>query len=182
MADKKTQQLKKKERTDTDQKKEKKGKPQKEQKPARVKDIVRFAETNIDGTKPVSQAITAVSGVSDMLANAILTISGFENKPFSQLSEADVAKLEDMALHPDKHNLPSWLLNRRRDPSSGQERHLVASQLQFTRNMDVNALKKQRCYRGIRHGAGLPVRGQRTRSSFRKGRAVGVKRVKGGKK
>ena len=29
-------------------------------------------------------------------------------------------------------------------------------------------MKKIRSYRGVRHGIGLPVRGQRTKSNFRK--------------
>ena len=45
--------------------------------------------------------------------------------------------------------------------------------------MDIDKLKKIRCYRGVRHMQGLPVRGQRTRSSFRKsGKTVGVSREK----
>ncbi|MEK6867257.1 MAG: 30S ribosomal protein S13, partial [Nanoarchaeota archaeon] len=37
-------------------------------------------------------------------------------------------------------------------------------------------LKKIKAYRGMRHAAGLPTRGQRTRSNFRKnkGKTVGV--------
>jgi len=47
---------------------------------------------------------------------------------------------------------------------------------------DVKRLKDIRCYRGIRHKLGLPVRGQRTRHNARtrkgRGRAVGgLKRV-----
>jgi small subunit ribosomal protein S13 len=34
-----------------------------------------------------------------------------------------------------------------------------------------------KCYRGIRHSAGQPVRGQKTRSHFRKNKSVGVKRA-----
>jgi small subunit ribosomal protein S13 len=53
--------------------------------------------------------------------------------------------------------------------------------------MDINELKRIKCYRGIRHAAKLPVRGQRTRGSFRTGKTVGVSRKKaraqsGGKK
>ena len=45
---------------------------------------------------------------------------------------------------------------------------------------NINRLKKIGCYRGIRHGRGLPVRGQRTRTNARtrKGRkkTVAVKK------
>ena len=44
--------------------------------------------------------------------------------------------------------------------------------------MDLRRLKKIKSNRGLRHQWGLPVRGQRTKSNFRrsKGKAVGVKR------
>jgi small subunit ribosomal protein S13 len=37
-------------------------------------------------------------------------------------------------------------------------------------------MKKMRSYKGIRHMQGQPVRGQRTKSHFRKNRTVGVKK------
>ena len=39
-------------------------------------------------------------------------------------------------------------------------------------------MKKIHSYKGIRHESGLPVRGQRTRSSFRTGGIVGVSKKK----
>ena len=44
----------------------------------------------------------------------------------------------------------------------------------------MNRLKRIRSYRGIRHERGLKVRGQRTRSTGRRGSVVGVKKKKGG--
>jgi small subunit ribosomal protein S13 len=42
--------------------------------------------------------------------------------------------------------------------------------------MDIKNLRKMKCYRGVRHSLGLPVRGQKTRSNFRKGKTVGVRK------
>jgi small subunit ribosomal protein S13 len=44
-------------------------------------------------------------------------------------------------------------------------------------------MKRIRSYKGVRHSLGLPVRGQRTRSNFRKnkGKVLGVKRKEGAK-
>ena len=48
-------------------------------------------------------------------------------------------------------------------------------------------MKKIKCYKGVRHMLDLPVRGQRTKSNFRKNKGkvhLGVKRkagVKGGR-
>ena len=70
------------------------------------------------------------------------------------------------------------MLNRRKDPVTGEDMHLSESDLTMGVRQDIEFLKKIRAYRGIRHELGLPVRGQRTRSSFRKGRTVGVQRKK----
>jgi len=43
---------------------------------------------------------------------------------------------------------------------------------------DLNRMKKMKSYKGVRHQLGLPVRGQRTKSSFRKGTSLGVQRKK----
>ncbi len=61
--------------------------------------------------------------------------------------------------------------------------HLVEGQLRRQVAQNVQRLKKIGCYRGIRHGRGLPVRGQRTRTNARtrKGRkktVAGKKSVK----
>ena len=43
------------------------------------------------------------------------------------------------------------------------------------REFDIKRMKKIKSYKGARHSAGQPVRGQRTRSHFRsRGKAVGV--------
>ena len=43
--------------------------------------------------------------------------------------------------------------------------------------IDIKKMIKMKSYKGTRHTSGLPVRGQRTRSHFRKsGVAMGVKK------
>ncbi|MEM5812253.1 MAG: 30S ribosomal protein S13 [Candidatus Aenigmatarchaeota archaeon] len=140
--------------------------------------IIRIAETNLDGRKNVEVAIRRISGISFMLSNAIARRCGFYGKRLSELSESEIKILEDCIINPEKFGIPAWMFNRRKEPTTGKDRHLIASQLEFTHKMDINELKKMKCYRGIRHIQGLPVRGQRTRSSFRKGKTVGVKRKK----
>jgi len=144
----------------------------------KAQQIIRIAETNLDGNRPVRSAIRKVPGIGFMLSNAITKTLMMDGKKLGELSEADQKRLEEALLHPDKLGLPAWMCNRRKDPETGQTVHLVASKLQFTQKMDINLMKKMKTYKGIRHAAGQPVRGQRTRSSFRKGAIVGVKRVK----
>ncbi len=61
--------------------------------------------------------------------------------------------------------------------------YVIEGQLRRQINQNVIRLKKIGCYRGIRHGRGLPVNGQRTRTNARtrKGRkktVAGKKSVK----
>ncbi|MEM5798466.1 MAG: 30S ribosomal protein S13 [Candidatus Aenigmatarchaeota archaeon] len=140
-------------------------------------EIIRLAETDLDGQKDVARALMKIKGISFSFANAIAHAGGFYGKKLSELNEAEIKKLEDMLHQPEKYGIPVWLFNRRKDPT-GQTRHLLSSQLDFAVSFDINELKRIKCYRGVRHAAGLPVRGQRTRSSFRKGRSVGVIRKK----
>ncbi len=141
----------------------------------RTQQIIRLAETNLDGNRLVSVAIRRIKGVSFMLSNAITKALGLEGKKLSELSEAEQKKLEEAIYNPQKIGIPSWMFNRKRDPETGKDMHLIASKLELTQKMDINLMKKLKTYKGVRHAAGLPVRGQRTRSSFRKkGKTVGV--------
>ncbi|MBN2330464.1 MAG: 30S ribosomal protein S13, partial [Candidatus Aenigmarchaeota archaeon] len=100
------------------------------------------------------------------------------DKRVGDLSEGELKRIEDIIANPGKHGISPWLCNRRSDPEDGADKHLISAQLELRRKMDINELKKRKCYRGVRHIIGLPVRGQRTRSSFRKAATVGVSRVK----
>ena len=144
----------------------------------RETNIIRFAETNLDGSKSVQDAIRRIDGISFMLSNAITKHCGFTGKKLGQLSESEMKRLEEAIANPHSAGIPEWMFNRRNEPLTAKNRHLTASQLDFTHKMDINELKKMKCYRGVRHIQGQPVRGQRTRSSFRKGKSVGVKRQK----
>lgn len=151
-----------------------KGRPQEEKGERKVQNIIRLGETNLDGTKSVKSAILGVKGVSFAFANAIAKVSGFRDKKVGDLSEDELKKLEGMINHPEKHQIPLWLCNRRKDPETGENKHLSVSQLELTQKMDIGREKKVKSYRGMRHIMDLPVRGQRTRGSFRKGKVVGV--------
>ena len=145
---------------------------------AEQQQIVRLVETNIDGRKSVDAAIRSVPGVSFMLSNAIVKKGGFGHKKLGDLSEEDIKRLESIIIHPERHDIPSWLYNRRKEPATGEDKHLSASSLELSQKMDINEMRKLKTFKGVRHSLGLPVRGQRTRSSFRHGKSVGVSRRK----
>lgn len=152
--------------------------PEKPTKP-RVQQIIRIAETDLDGSKTVPVAIRKVRGVSFMMSNALGKICPFSEKRVGDLSEAERGELEDLITNPAKHGILSWSFNRKRDPETGEDSHLAVSKLELTHKMDINRMKKIKTYSGVRHIHGLPVRGQRTRSSFRKGKSMGVSRKRG---
>ncbi len=146
---------------------------------AETQQIIRLVETNLDGKKVVGSAIRSIPGVSFMFSNAIVKLGGFKGKKIGELSEEEMKKLESMLTNPSKYNIPRWLFNRRNEPATAEDKHLTASTLDFTMKMDINEMKKMKTYKGQRHAVGLPVRGQKTRSSFRHGKSVGVSRTKG---
>ncbi len=159
------------------QKEKEKGKEQKQAK-SNARTIVRIGSKDLDGNITVGNGLKYVPGVSFMYANAVSTVSGLGDKKVGDLSEEELKKIEDIIANPDKYGIKTWLYNRRFDPEDGADRHIIAAQLELKKKMDINELKKRKCYRGVRHIIGLPVRGQRTRSSFRRAATVGVSRVK----
>ncbi|MCX8194480.1 MAG: 30S ribosomal protein S13, partial [Candidatus Pacearchaeota archaeon] len=90
-------------------------------------------------------------------------------------SDADIEKITKLIKNP---NFPGWLLNRRKDIETGADRHLITTDLDLAREFDIRRMKKIKSYKGIRHILGQPVRGQRTKAHFRKGKAIGVSRSK----
>ena len=147
---------------------------------ANFKYIVRIANTDLNGKKQLFLGIQKIKGISFMFANAICAVTHIEpTKRIGDLSEADVSKLDVLIRNPKSANLPEWLLNRRNDYDSGEDKHLIGADLTFTNENDLRRLKKIKSYRGIRHMLGAPVRGQRTRANFRKnkGKVASIKRA-----
>lgn len=149
-----------------------------------IQQITRVLDTDVDGSLLVSKALAKVKGIGFMLSNALVKIAGFENKKASELTREDLNKLKEILDNPSKNGIPSWMLNRRRDPEEGIDKHLITTNLTLRKDFDIKILKKIKAYRGMRHSAGLPVRGQNTKAHFREGKSVGVqkKSVKSGKK
>ncbi|MDO8480661.1 MAG: 30S ribosomal protein S13 [Nanoarchaeota archaeon] len=142
-----------------------------------VTQIIRVANVDFDGTRPVQHELTNIKGVGINYANLLCTVLGIPHtKPAGELSEQERAKIEDALEHPTKYGVPVWMMNRRSDPETGVSGHLVGSTLTFTRDNDIKLMRKIRSYKGVRHGMGLPVRGQSTKSNFRKnkGKVTGV--------
>lgn len=145
------------------------------------KHMVRIARKDIDGNKPVVNALTDIKGVGKALSGAICTVKGLDhNQKIGYLADDLIMELEEIIRNPQDYDIPDWMLNRRNDYETGKTQHLIESDLLMRLRDDLNRMKKIRSYKGRRHEVGLPVRGQRTKSTFRKGTSVGVRRRRRG--
>ena len=124
--------------------------------------------------------LTQIRGVGYMFANTILNVLKINhNQRIGYLLPEQVNSIESIIKNPSAADFPSWFLNRRKDVVTGEDKHLLTSDIAFTVRNDIEREKTSGSWRGIRHMFGLKVRGQRTRCTGRKGGAVGV--AKGGK-
>lgn len=140
------------------------------------KRIVRVMSTDIDGSLSLERALRKIKGIDFMFARSVCLAMNFDRKKrIGTMSDSELKMLEDFIRQP---KLPSWMLNRRKDPETGGDNHLTMSQLDLKRKEDINLMKRMRSYKGIRHELGQPVRGQRTRSTFRVNKTVGVMKKK----
>ncbi|MBU0535453.1 MAG: 30S ribosomal protein S13 [Nanoarchaeota archaeon] len=145
--------------------------------------ILRIANTDLDGNKPVLSALRKIKGVSFMFANMICSLAKIDKyKKVGHLSDEEAKKLDDAVNNPAKFKAPLWMYNRRKDYETGEDKHITTGDIIFHKSNDIKRLRAIKSYRGSRHAEGLPVRGQRTKSNFRrnKGKVTGVKK-KGGK-
>ena len=143
----------------------------------KIKALIRIADTDLNGSRNVYIALRKIKGISFMFSNAICNSLNLDkSRKVGTLSENEVKDIENLISSPDK--FPKWMLNRRKDYDTGDDLHLIGSKLKLRKEFDIKRLKKIRSYRGMRHAFGLPVRGQRTRGHFRKGKSVGVQKKK----
>jgi len=141
--------------------------------------IVRIADTDLDGNKPVMIALTGIKGIGLRMARAIT--NALDLNPMAKLGELEdetIERLKKFVEGEIEGNIPPWMFNRRRDPHSGKDLHLLSKDVDFAKMLDIERMIKMKCYRGVRHAKGYKVRGQRTRSTGRKGMTVGVVRRK----
>ena len=139
--------------------------------------IVRILGSDSAGTLKVSYAVTSIRGVSLSLSNAILKKAGINPDLRSGfLTEADISKIEEIVKDPAKSGIPAWLFNRRKDSETGKNMHLISADLVLRSKTDIDEAKNIRSWRGYRHAYGLKVRGQRTKTTGRSGKSLGVKK------
>ena len=144
-----------------------------------TKHFLRIFNTAIDGGLPISRSLLKIRGLGDNFIKVMCDVLAIDPKtPAGTLSEANTKKIEEFVANPPK-TIPVWMLNRQKDFETGKNEHLVLAGLKLRKDFDIKRLRRIKTYKGVRHSAGLPVRGQSTKAHFRKkGRAVGVKKPK----
>jgi len=141
--------------------------------------IVRIVGNDIPGERKILIGLTQIKGIGYNFATAITdTLKINTNSNIGNLTDANVQAIEKLITDPIGGNFPIWFLNRRKDIETGGDLHLLTSDIPFTLRNDIERERITASWRGYRHLSGLKVRGQRTRTSGRKGGAVGV--AKGG--
>ena len=117
--------------------------------------MARIASVVIPSEKQVETALTYIYGIGKTTSKAILAEAKIEpTTRVKDLTEAEEQKLNDIIS--SKYSV------------EGDLKRLVTNNIK--RLKDINS------YKGLRHKAGLPVNGQRTRTNARtrKGKAIAV--------
>lgn len=117
--------------------------------------MARIAGVNIPSEKQVQIALTYIYGIGPQTARDILAAAKIEpTTRVKDLTEAEENKLREII----------------------DRDYTVEGDLQRLVQNNIKRLKDINAYRGLRHKAGLPTRGQRTRTNARtrKGKAIAV--------
>ena len=108
--------------------------------------MARIAGVYIPNEKRVEIGLTYIYGIGRVRSNKILEATGINpDTRVKDLSENDVASIRKYI----------------------DANYTVEGELRRDVAMDIKRLKEIRCYRGLRHIANLPVRGQSTKTNAR---------------
>ncbi len=138
--------------------------------------IVRVLGKDIDGALKVPYALARIKGIGINLGYAIARVLGIDTETrIGYLTEQQLQRIEAVARNPLEYGISDWMINRN-SPAPVEKRHLTGADLELAIKEDIEREIKIKSWRGVRHSLGLKVRGQRTRTTGRKGGPVGVSR------
>ena len=141
--------------------------------------ILRVQNTNIAGKQKAPFGLRQIRGIGRRFSFLALKIAQVDtNKRSGEITEKEINSVSDILARPSEYNVPKWFLNRQKDPRSGTWSHLISNQLDTMMREDFERLRKAKNHRGLRHLWGTRVRGQRTKSTGRCGKTLGVTRKK----
>ena len=144
---------------------------------AEFRNLLRILGTSIEGHRKVAFGLSQIRGVGRRLAQAVVRVAGIDpDIRIGLITEEQQQKLVDIIKEPVKYGIPKWMVNRQKDIRTGEYRHISGTDLELLLKYDIDKMKKTRSWKGIRHMYGLKVRGQRTRTTGRRGLVVGYYR------
>merc|ERR1719378_171642 len=147
--------------------------------PDHFQHIVRLLNTNVDGSRKVAFAFRMVKGIGVRFSFLCCKKAGVDPaRRAGSLTIEEIERLSDFFADPLKYKIPSWFLNRQRDPKTGKTEHVTSNVVDIKLRDDLERMKKVRAHRGVRHMLGLRVRGQHTCTSGRRGKTMGVSKKK----
>jgi len=144
--------------------------------------IVRIAGKDMKGEVPLVRGLVRVRGIGHTLSISVAQTIHNELgiSPSTRVGDIPEEQMEkiDKMLHELNtfKNIPKYLLNRRGDYTTGEDKHDIMNDLIFDVTQDLERDKKEYTWKGYRHFYGQKVRGQKTRNTGRTGMAVGVLR------
>jgi small subunit ribosomal protein S13 len=128
--------------------------------------LVRILAKDIPDNKKVLVGLTKIKGISWMMSNAICKKTKInKDKKIRELTPEEIKKIEEFVKILE---IPEFLKNRRKDIETGEDKHNIGNNWDLQKEFDIKAMRKIKSYKGVRHSLGQPVRGQRTKSHFRK--------------
>ncbi len=137
--------------------------------------LIRILSTDIPGNMNVYSGLTKIKGISWSFSNVLCNkLEIDKGKKISDLSKEEINKIK---IFVENGDISNFILNRRKDRETGENNHLLGSDLELKQEFNIKRLKKIRSYRGWRHATGRPARGQRTKGNFRKRKTVGVSKT-----
>ena len=149
------------------------------QNPNEFKHILRVQNTNINGKQKGPFGLRQIRGIGKRFAMLSMKIAQIDvNKRSGEITEKEISTINDILSRPLEYNIPKWFLNRQKDPRDGTWTQLISNQLDTVLREDLERLRKSKNHRGLRHSWGVKVRGQRTKSTGRTGKTLGVQRKK----
>jgi len=143
------------------------------------KHLVRISGADIRGDKHAINGLCHIRGIGSRMADVVLKKAEIPHDTYiGLLSDDQIKRINEVIKEPIKFGIPSWYVNHIKERATGQDIHITGNTLALYERNDVDRLKKLRTYRGVKHAVGHKVRGQRTKSTGRGGRSMGVSRKK----
>lgn len=127
--------------------------------PDKFQHILRVQNTNIDGTRNIMFAMTAIRGIGRRFSNLICKKADIDlskvNKSRSldrmnhsviqragQLDDDEIKRMETIMLNPRQYKIPDWFLNRQKDWKDGTFGQCISNGLDTKLREDLERLKK----------------------------------------